>query len=272
MEFHYQNKSLDISSPLVMGILNITPDSFYDGGHYKSDKELLDKVEQHLNNGAKILDIGAYSSRPGADFVSADNELKRLLPVVENIIKHFPQTLLSIDTFRANTAQKAIEAGAFMINDISGGSLDKNMFDLIGGNNIPYILMHMRGNPKTMQSMTDYKNVTKEVINELQPKVNKLESKGAKQLIIDPGFGFAKSLDQNFELLKQLKEFEHYPYPLLAGVSRKSMIYKKLGINPAEALNGTTVLNTIALMSGAKILRVHDSLEAQQTIDLLNAL
>jgi len=272
MEFTFNNKTLDISSPIVMGILNITPDSFFDGGKYITEKELLLKTAEHLKNGAKILDIGAYSSRPGADDVNEAEELKRLLPTINTILKHFPETLLSVDTFRSTVAKESIEAGAFMINDISGGNIDNQMFNYIGKNNIPYVLMHMRGTPKTMQSLTNYSCIEKDILTELQKKITLLEERGAKQLLIDPGFGFAKTLDQNYELLKQLEIFNEIKYPLLVGVSRKSMIYKQLGINPSEALNGTTVLNTIALTSGAKILRVHDSLEAQQTINLLNKL
>lgn len=255
-----------------MGVLNITPDSFFDGGKYNSDKALLSKAEDHLKNGAKLLDIGAYSSRPGADFISEEQELSRLIPAINTVTKHFPDALLSIDTFRSEIARKAMDVGAFMINDISGGNLDVNMFNFIGKKNIPYVLMHMRGTPKTMQSLTNYNDITLDIVNELQSKIDVLDQLGAKQLIIDPGFGFAKTLDQNYELLKNIKKIDQFGYPLLVGVSRKSMIYKKLGINPSEALNGTTVLNTIALTSGAKILRVHDSLEAQQTIDLLNSL
>ena len=270
MKFEFNNKSLDLSTPIVMGIVNITPDSFFDGGTCNSDIQLLSKAEAHLKSGAPIIDIGAYSSRPGADFVSEEDETSRLLPAIKKIITEFPSVLLSIDTFLSNVAQKAIEAGAFMINDISGGNLDNEMFKFIGTNNIPYVLMHMRGTPETMQTLTNYNEITSDIVNELQTKVKELEINGAKQIVIDPGFGFAKTLDQNYQILKELKEFNKITYPLLIGVSRKSMIYKKLGINPTDALNGTTVLNTIALQSGAKVLRVHDSLEAQQTIDLLN--
>ncbi len=270
MQFHYQNKTLDLSKPVVMGILNITPDSFFDGGKYSSEDLLLQKVEQHLTNGAKLLDIGAYSSRPGADYVTESEELKRLLPSIDLVLKYFPQALLSVDTFRSSVAEQVVKAGAFMINDISGGNLDNQMFDFIGKNDVPYVLMHMRGTPKTMQTLTTYEDLVPDIISELQQKVIKLEQKGAKQLLIDPGFGFAKTLEQNYELLKKCEAFRQFDYPLLVGISRKSMIYKKIGIKPAEALNGTTVLNTIALLSGAKILRVHDVLEAQQTIELLN--
>lgn len=268
----FQDKKLDLSTPQVMGILNITPDSFFDGGKYNSDKQLLNKAEEHLKNGAALLDIGAYSSRPGAQFVSEKEELRRLEPALIAINKYFPEALLSVDTFRADIAKKAIAIGAFMINDISGGNLDSKMFATIASSNIPYVLMHMRGTPETMQSLTTYKQLTQEVIAELQTKVNELKNKGANQIIIDPGFGFSKTLEQNYQLLSELNKFHLLDCPILVGVSRKSMIYKKLGINPDQALNGTTVLNTIALQSGAKILRVHDSLEAKQTIDLLKAL
>ena len=268
----FQDKKIDLSTPHVMGILNITPDSFFDGGKYHSDKQLLNKAEEHLNNGATLLDIGAYSSRPGAQFVSQEEEIKRLEPALISINKTFPTALLSIDTFRASVAKQVIDLGAFMINDISGGNLDVEMFSTIAKHNIPYILMHMRGTPQTMQTMTSYDDLTNDIISELKQKIILLEQKGANQLLIDPGFGFAKTLEQNYQLLKQLDRFNEIQYPLLVGVSRKSMIYKKLRINPSEALNGTTVLNTIALQSGVKILRVHDSLEAKQAIDLLNTL
>lgn len=269
MLFKFQNRQLDLSTPIVMGILNITPDSFFDGGQYTSEKELLLQAEKHINSGATILDIGAYSSRPGAEHVSEKEEIDRLLPALKTLNKHFPETLFSVDTFRASVAKVAIENSAFMINDISGGNLDENMPQFIGSQNIPYVLMHMRGTPQSMQTLTQYNYIGIDVINELSAKVHLFEKAGANQLIIDPGFGFSKTLEQNYQLLKHLKVMDQIPYPLLVGFSRKSMIYKKLGINPEEALNGTTVLNTIALISGAKILRVHDALEAQQTIELI---
>ncbi|MDB4835438.1 dihydropteroate synthase [Cyclobacteriaceae bacterium] len=264
----YNHQTLDLSTPKVMGIINLTPDSFYDGGKLKNDQLILNQIEQHLTDGATLLDLGAYSSRPGAAHVSPDEEKNRLLPIVELAKKNFPDSLISIDTFRAGIAKEALERGAFMINDISGGNLDDNMYSLVGKTNCPYVLMHMRGTPQTMQEFTNYSDVITEVIHELQQKVNILQSKAASQIIIDPGYGFSKTLEQNYQLLQQAEKLLQLNTPVLTGISRKSMIYKFLETNPQKALNGTTVLNTIAVQKGSSILRVHDVKEAVEVIKL----
>lgn len=252
-----------------MGILNITPDSFYDGGQHKNEKDMLSHVEHMLTEGATFIDIGAYSSRPNADYVSEDEELKRILPIVNSILREFPETLLSIDTFRSNIAKACVEAGAAMINDISAGKLDDNMLQTIASLHVPYIMMHMRGNPKTMQSLTDYDNLLKDILFYFSERIAAARALGIVDVIFDPGFGFAKTLEQNFELLNKLELFKILEKPLLVGVSRKSMIYKTLETSAKEALNGTSILNTIALQKGASILRVHDVKEAMECIKLV---
>lgn len=255
-----------------MGILNITPDSFYDGGRYKNDSIILSQVEKMLNDGATFIDVGAYSSRPGADFVSETEELSRISPVVALILKHFPNTLLSIDTFRSKIAQATIAIGAAIINDISGGHLDSCMFETIGKLKVPYIMMHMRGTPQTMQNYANYDNLTQEIIYYFSERISAAKAHQIHDIIIDPGFGFAKNLEQNFELLRQLELLNILDLPMLVGVSRKSMIYNTLNSTAKEALNGTTSINTIALLKGAKILRVHDVKEAQECVTLFNQL
>lgn len=255
-----------------MGILNITPDSFYDGGVHKNKAAVLNHVELMLNQGATIIDIGAYSSRPNADVVSEDVELQRILPLVEQVIKTFPETLISIDTFRSKVAKCCIEAGAVMINDISAGKLDENMLQTVADLHVPYIMMHMKGTPQTMQQHTTYDHVTKDILFYFSERIAAASALGIVDIIIDPGFGFAKTLKQNYELLNQLELFKMIEKPLLVGVSRKSMIYKTLDSTANEALNGTTVLNTIALQKGASILRVHDVKEAMETIKLVESL
>jgi len=267
-----KGKLIDLSTPKVMGILNLTPDSFYDGGKLSSEKEILSKTEVMLTEGATFLDLGGYSSRPGANFVSEKEELQRVLPVVELILKEFPKAILSIDTFRSEIARQTINAGASIINDISGGSLDNNMFKIIGKLQVPYIMMHMRGTPQTMMQNTYYKNLTKEILLYFSEKIAKARSFGVNDLIADPGLGFSKTIDQNFELFSDLEAFNMLEIPLLVGVSRKSMIYKTLGNTATEALNGTTALHAIALQKGASILRVHDVKEATETISLLQNL
>ncbi|MBI2269807.1 MAG: dihydropteroate synthase [Bacteroidetes bacterium] len=252
-----------------MGILNITPDSFFDGGRYANEKSIIAHVEKMLDEGASIIDIGANSTRPGAMEVSENEELKRLLPVIKNLRKRYDRVIISADTFRSGIARKAIEAGADIINDISGGTMDNNMFATVADIKAPYILMHIQGTPKTMQKDPQYINVVEEVKSFFQKKIQQLNSSGIQQIIIDPGFGFGKTLNYNFALLKNLKEFRSFGYPVLAGLSRKSMINKVLGTLPADALNGTTVLNTLALLNGASILRVHDVKEAVETIKLV---
>lgn len=272
MTLNCKGHLIDISSPKIMGILNVTPDSFFDGGRYKNDTSILSQIEKMLNDGATFIDIGAYSSRPGADFVSETEELNRIVPVVDLILKHFPETLLSIDTFRSKVAKATIDAGAALINDISGGSLDKLMFETIGKLQVPYIMMHMRGTPQTMQQQTHYEDLIKEVIFYFSERIADARAHHIHDIVIDPGFGFAKTLEQNFELLNQLELLNILELPMLVGVSRKSMIYKTLDCTPQEALNGTTSINTIALLKGANILRVHDVKEAKECITLFNQL
>ena len=270
MTINCKGQLIDLSIPKVMGILNVTPNSFFDGGKYNDESQLLIQVEKMINDGATFIDIGAYSSKPGAEFVSEAEELDRIIPVVQLILKHFPEAILSIDTFRSGVAKACIENGAAIINDISAGNLDVAMFDVIAKYNVPYIMMHMRGTPQTMQSMTHYDDIVKEMLFYFSEKVHKARSLGINDLIIDPGFGFAKTIDQNYEVLRKAELFRLLELPLLIGISRKSMIYKPLNTNANEALNGTTVLNTIALTKGASILRVHDVKEAVECIQLWN--
>lgn len=272
MTINCKGKLIDLSSPKVMGILNVTPDSFYDGGVYKNDSEILNQVENMLNEGATFIDVGAYSSRPNANHVSEDEELKRILPIVNSLLKSFPDILLSIDTFRSEVAKQCIEAGACMINDISAGKLDNNMLQTIANLQVPYIMMHMRGTPQTMQKQTSYDNLVKDILFYFSERIEAAKVLGIIDIIIDPGFGFAKTLEQNYELLNKLELFKMIEKPLLAGISRKSMIYKKLGTSANEALNGTSVLNTVALQKGASILRVHDVKEALECIKLVESL
>ena len=269
---NYKGKLIDLSIPRVMGILNITPDSFYDGGNLKNDSEILSLAEKMLTDGATFIDIGGYSSRPGATDILVDEELKRVLPVVTLLLKNFPEVLLSIDTFRAEVAKKTIEAGAAIINDISAGILDDQMFKTIAEYQVPYIMMHMKGSPQTMKEFADYKDVVSEVLFYFSERIATARSYGINDLVIDPGFGFAKTISHNFELLRNTEKLQIADLPILIGVSRKSMIYKTLDTSAAEALNGTTVLNTIALQKGASILRVHDVKEAVETVKLLDAL
>ena len=272
MTINCKGQLIDLSTPKIMGILNVTPNSFFDGGKYKNQQEILSQVELMLSQGATFIDIGAYSSKPNADFVSVKEEIARIIPVVDLILKHFPKALLSIDTFRSEVAQLTIENGAALINDIAAGSLDEQMMAVVAKHNVPYIMMHMRGTPQTMQTMTDYEDIVKEMLFYFSQKVHQARSLGINDLILDPGFGFAKTTDQNYEVLQKMELFQMLELPLLAGISRKSMVYKPLHSNASEALNGTTVLNTIALTKGAKILRVHDVKEAMECITLSNKL
>lgn len=260
---------IDLSSPKVMGILNCTPDSFFDGGKYNDESSILANAEKMLLYGADFIDVGAYSSRPDAGFVTEEEELKRIVPVVELLLQNFPEAIISIDTFRANVAEACIDAGAAMVNDISAGLLDDNMLPTVGRLKVPYILMHMRGNPQTMQSLTQYDDIVSDMLLYFSERIAAARSNGIDDIIIDPGFGFAKTLEQNYEVLSKLELFKITELPILAGLSRKSMIYKLLGTTPDEALNGTTALNTIALMKGANILRVHDVKEAVETVRLI---
>ena len=255
--------------PQVMGILNITPDSFYAQSRSFDHKSMSDQVHLLLAYGADMIDIGAYSSRPGADDVTPEEELRRLemgLKVIRDIDSDI---IVSVDTFRADVAREAIAMGANIINDISGGNLDDKMFDTVASLNVPYILMHMRGTPQTMSSLTQYDDITADVIRDLSEKVNRLSLLGVNDVIVDPGFGFGKTIEQNFEMMRNLEAFNVFGCPVLVGISRKSMIYRTLDISAEQALNGTTTLNTMALLSGASILRVHDVKEARQSIKLL---
>lgn len=263
---------IDLSVSKVMGIVNVTPNSFYDGGKYQDEKSVLSQVEKMLVEGATFIDIGGYSSKPSAEFVSEQEEISRLIPIVDLVLKNFPDTLISVDTFRANVAKEAIQNGACMVNDIAAGSLDANMMETVAQLQVPYIMMHMKGNPKTMQSLAHYENITKEMLFYFSEKVALARSFGINDLLIDPGFGFAKTLEQNFQVLNNLELFQMVELPLLVGVSRKSMIYKTLETTPEFALNGTSVLNTIALQKGASILRVHDVKEAVECIKLVSQL
>lgn len=272
MTINCLGKLIDLSSPKVMGILNLTPNSFYDGGKFKNEKSILNQVDKMLSDGATFIDIGAYSSKENAEFVSEKEEENRLFPVIELILKEFPETLISIDTFRSAIAKKAIENGACIVNDISAGSLDDKMFETIANLQVPYIMMHMKGNPQTMQGLAHYENIVKEMLFYFSEKVASARSFGINDLIIDPGFGFAKKMEHNFEVLNNLELFQMLELPILVGFSRKSMIYKTLETSVEFALNGTTVLNTIALQKGAKILRVHDVREAIECVKLVSQL
>lgn len=270
MTIKVKERLLDLSSPIIMGILNVTPDSFYDGGFYDNQKKVLDQVEKMINDGASIIDIGGYSSRPGADNISPDVELARVLPIVKLIKEKFSKVLISVDTFRSEVAKECVKNGADIINDISGGSLDSKMFETVAKLNVPYIIMHMRGNPANMMSKTDYENIIEEMENYFSEKIELAKSFGVNDIIIDPGFGFSKTTNQNFDILKNLTFLNKFDKPLLVGVSRKSMIYKTLNISPIDSLNGSTVLHTISLLNGAKIIRTHDVKEASECIRLVN--
>ena len=263
-----KGKLVDLSSPTVMAILNVTPDSFYGNSRISNIDEALKATEKFINEGATFIDVGAYSSRPGAIDISVDEELNRSVPIIKAITKEFPETIISIDTFRAKVAEECIAAGAHVINDISGGSLDNAMFETVAKLNVPYIMMHMKGTPETMQIEPKYEDVTLEVINYFTEKIVALRKLGVKDIIIDPGFGFAKTIEHNYELLNKLSSLSIFDLPILVGFSRKSMITKVLGIKNDDALNGTSVLNTIALQKGAAILRVHDVKAAVECIKL----
>ena len=262
---------MDLSEPKVMGIINITPDSFFSGSRVNTNHEILKQAEKMLAEGADFLDLGAYSSRPGAQDISEAEEEARLLPAVALIHKEFKEAFISVDTFRAGVAEKAIHTGAHIINDISGGNLDSKMFETVGKLKVPYILMHMKGTPQNMQSQNHYDDMMEEILYYFSEKIHQLKAYGVHDIILDPGFGFAKDITQNFSLLKHLAIFKILGFPVLAGLSRKSMIWKTLDITADEALNGTTVLNTLALQNGAAILRVHDVKAAKESISLYQA-
>ncbi|MFT6320129.1 MAG: dihydropteroate synthase [Granulosicoccus sp.] len=259
---------IDLSEPIIMGVLNVTPDSFFDGGKYENVKALLQQVGKMISAGAMIIDVGGMSSRPGAEIINVSEELSRVIPIIKQIKEHFPTIIISIDTVRSEVARQSVAAGASIINDISAGSIDDQMFETVAELNVPYILMHMQGKPENMQQHPDYQDVTKNVLDFFIEKIGELRELGVKDIILDPGFGFGKTIQHNYQLLQNFAIFKILDLSLLAGISRKSMIYKVLDSTPEEALNGTTVLNTLALERGAKILRVHDVKEAKETITL----
>ena len=268
MNINIRGKLFDLSKPKVMGILNVTPDSFYDGGVHNEFNNIENHVNKMVEDGMDILDIGGYSSKPGAKDISVDEEMSRVIPILKHIRKIFTDLVISIDTFRSKIASISLDEGADIINDISSGTLDKNMISVIAKNNCPYILMHMQGNPQNMQNDPSYENVTLEIIQYLAQRIKIARDNNIVDLIVDPGFGFGKKLEHNFEILNNLEKFNILDIPILAGFSRKSMIYKTLKSSSEKALNGTSSLNTIALTKGAKILRVHDVKEAKECIIL----
>tara|TARA_B110000046_G_scaffold167334_1_gene184922 strand:- start:18783 stop:19607 length:825 start_codon:yes stop_codon:yes gene_type:complete len=272
MTINCNQNLVDLSSPKVMGILNITPDSFFDGGKYKNETEILSQVEKMLFEGATFIDVGAYSSKPGATHISENKELQRIVPVIKLLIKNFPDIIISVDTFRSSVARETINAGAAIINDISGGKMDEKMFETVADLKVPYILMHMLGTPQNMQLNPVYKDVTQEIISFFAEQIFKLHQLKLNDIIIDVGFGFGKTNNHNFEILKNLSLFKSLDAPILAGISRKSMLYKTLDISAQEALNATTSANTIALLNGASILRVHDVKEAVEAVKIVNQL
>lgn len=263
-----KGRLLSLERPVVMGILNTSPDSFYDGGRYQSLDAALRQTEQMLSEGAAIIDVGGMSSRPGAAQISIQEELRRVLPVIEAIAGRFPEAFISIDTVHAQTAREAVAAGACIVNDISAGRLTEGMYETVAELGVPYILMHMQGRPETMQQQAQYDDVVQEVLDFLIAEVGRLQAAGVKDILLDPGFGFGKTIEHNFQLLQNLHVLGILPYPVLAGISRKSMIYRSLGIPPEEALNGTTALHIVALQQGALVLRVHDVAEAVQVVRL----
>ncbi len=267
-----KGRLISLEKPKIMGILNLTPDSFYVGSRVNTSEAILSKAREMIGAGADFLDLGGYSSRPNAVDISVQEEIDRVIPAIEVIRKEYPDIVLSIDTFRSKVAKEAILAGADMVNDISAGSLDEEMLELVASLKVPYIAMHMKGNPQTMQSLSHYSDILEEILYYFAEKVDLFRKLGIKDVIVDPGFGFAKTIEQNFFLLKNLGSFEVFGLPLLAGLSRKSMIYKTLQITAPEALNGTTALNMFALMQGANLLRVHDVKEAKETIKLFEQL
>lgn len=271
MLLSFNGKRLDLSSPAVMGILNITPDSFFDQGDFASVAAQLARVEKMLAEGASVIDIGAVSTRPGAKPISESEELERLIPSLIAIRNQFSDCFLSVDTYHSEVARVAVSLGVNMINDIYGGRFDGTMLDIIAELNVPYVIMHMKGNPETMQDKPEYKDVVAEIAYFFQQQTGKLREMGASQILVDPGFGFGKTVEHNFEILDRLQEFESIGYPVVVGISRKSMIRKILGVTATEALNGSTVLHTVALIKGADLLRVHDVKEAVEAVKLVGA-
>ncbi|MFK7813201.1 MAG: dihydropteroate synthase [Maribacter sp.] len=271
MTINSKGELIDLSRPKIMGILNVTPDSFFDGGKYKDEKSILLQTEKMLLEGATFIDVGAYSSRPGADAISEEEEILRILPIVGLLTKEFPKILISIDTFRSQVASKCIEVGAAIINDISAGRLDEEMLPTIAKYKVPYIMMHMKGTPQNMQQQAEYQNLMTDILYYFSERIAAARALGIHDIIIDPGFGFSKTLEQNFELLQKLDLFQNLNLPKLIGLSRKSMIYKTLETNAQNALNGTTALHMMALSKGANILRVHDVKEAKECVKLYNS-
>jgi dihydropteroate synthase len=267
-----RGRLIDLGVPRIMGILNITPDSFYEGSRFTTETAILKNTEKMLLDGATFIDVGGYSTRPGAADISVEEETNRVVRAIRTILGSFPEALISIDTFRSEVASAAVLEGAALINDVSGGSLDPAMFETVARLKVPYILMHMRGTPQTMTQHSQYENLVKEITDYFHQKIFQLHQLEVRDIIVDPGFGFAKTPTQNFELLHHLDHFRILGKPILAGLSRKSMIWRTLSLNPEEALNGTTALNTVALLKGAGILRVHDVKEAQQVVQLLQNL
>ncbi len=273
MTINVKGQLLDLSTPQVMGILNVTPDSFYSASRMQTEQEIAERVQQIIDEGASIIDIGAYSSRPNAVHISSNEEMDRLRMGLEIINRYHPEAIVSVDTFRAEIAERCVEEyGAAIINDISAGEMDKQMFETVTRLRVPYIMMHMQGTPQNMQQQPHYENLLKEIFLYFAQKIQQLRDLGMKDIILDPGFGFGKTLEHNYELMEHLEEFRLFELPLLVGVSRKSMIYKLLGNSPQDALNGTTVLNTVALMKGAHILRVHDVREAVEAVRIVEKL
>lgn len=262
----------DLSSPKIMGVLNVTPDSFYDGGVYSNEKKILLQVEKMISDGADIIDIGGFSSKPGSKTISVKEEEKRVIPIIKLINNTFNKIIISVDTFRSEIAEKSLNEGASIINDISGGNLDKNIYQIANKYRVPYIMMHMKGVPANMQANPKYENINYEIIKDFSYKIDLAEKKGVCDIIIDPGFGFGKSIEHNYQILNNIKLYTVLKKPILVGISRKSMIYKLLKTDPSKALNGTTSLNTIALINGANILRVHDVKEAKEVIKLYSFL
>lgn len=272
MILNIKGNILDLSSPKIMGVLNVTPDSFYDGGVYSNEKKILLQVEKMISDGADIIDIGGFSSKPGSKTISVKEEEKRVIPIIKLINNTFNKIIISVDTFRSEIAEKSLNEGASIINDISGGNLDKNIYQIANKYRVPYIMMHMKGVPANMQANPKYENINYEIIKDFSYKIDLAEKKGVCDIIIDPGFGFGKSIEHNYQILNNIKLYTVLKKPILVGISRKSMIYKLLKTDPSKALNGTTSLNTIALINGANILRVHDVKEAKEVIKLYSFL
>ncbi len=272
MTINCKGNLIDLTTPKVMGILNVTPDSFFDGGKYKNENDILSQAEKMLNEGATFIDVGAYSSRPGAKHISEEEELQRIVPVIELLINNFPDIIISVDSFRSRVVAETIKVGAALVNDISGGKMDEQMFNTVARLQVPYIIMHMQGTPKNMQRSPVYNDVVKEIITFFTDQLFKLRQLKVNDIIIDVGFGFGKRAEHNYELLQNLSLFKSLDVPILTGISRKSMLYKLLDISPKKALNATTVANTIALLNGTNILRVHDVKEAVEAVKIVEQL